>query len=99
MAKGGSVYMMCNVHNTTIYTGVTSDLVSRILQHKNKVNPNSFTATYNCIKLVYYRFFETIEAAIEEEKRIKGGSRKQKEMLINQMNPEWKDLWDEIKNW
>lgn len=99
MTKGGSVYMMCNLNNTTIYTGVTSDLVSRVLQHKNKVNPNSFTATYNCVKLVYYCFYETIEAAIEEEKRIKGGNRKQKEMLIINMNPQRNDLWEEIKNW
>ncbi|HTH31920.1 MAG TPA: hypothetical protein VL946_11290 [Lacibacter sp.] len=48
---------------------------------------------------MYYCFYETIEAAIEEEKRIKGGSRKQKEALINSMNPEWKDLWEEIKHW
>ncbi len=99
MAKGGSVYMMCNLTNTTIYTGVTSDLVSRVLEHKNKVNPNSFASTYNCIKLVYYCFYETIEAAIEEEKRIKGGNRKQKELLIAKMNPEWIDLWEEIKHW
>ena len=99
MAKGGSVYMMCNVNNTTIYTGVTSDLVSRVLQHKSKMNLKSFTAMYNCFKLVYYCFYETIEAAIEEEKRIKGGNRKQKEMLITRMNPEWKDFWDEIKHW
>ena len=99
MAKGGSVYMMCSLNNRAIYTGVTSDLVSRVLQHKNKINPNSFTATYNCTKLVYYCFYEIIEAAIEEEKRIKGGNRKQKETLINRMNPEWKDLWEEIKNW
>ena len=91
--------MMCSLNNTTIYTGVTSDLFSRVMQHKNKVHPNSFTATYNCIKLVYYCFYETIEAAIEEEKRIKGGNRKQKETLINHMNPGWIDLWEEIKNW
>ena len=78
MAKGGSVYMMCSLNDSTIYTGVCSDLVARVLQHKEKTDPNSFTATYNCIKLVYYCFYETIEAAIEEEKRIKGGSRKQK---------------------
>jgi putative endonuclease len=99
MAKGGSVYMICNVHNTTIYTGVCSDLVARISEHRSKKDPKAFSAKYNCIKVVYYRFFETIEAAIEEEKRIKGGSRKQKETLIQQINPEWRDLWDEIKNW
>lgn len=99
MAKGGTVYIMSSLNNTTIYTGVTSDPLVRVQQDKNKTNPNSFTATYNCIKLVYYQFFETIEAAIEVEKRIKAGNRKQKEMLISQMNPDWKDLWEDIKDW
>ncbi len=99
MPKGGSVYMICSNNHSTIYTGIASDLLVRVQQHKSKEDPNSFTAKYNCIKLVYYKFFETIEAAIEEEKRIKGGSRKQKEALINSMNPGWKDLWEEIKHW
>ncbi len=99
MPKGGSVYMMCSQNNAAIYTGVTSDLTARVQQHKNKENPNSFTATYNCTKLVYYKFYETIEAAIEEEKRIKGGNRKQKKLLITNMNPEWKDLWEDVKHW
>ncbi|MBS4063516.1 MAG: GIY-YIG nuclease family protein [Chitinophagaceae bacterium] len=99
MAKGGSVYMMCNINNTVIYTGVCGDLVARVSQHKSKTAPTSFTAKYNCVKLVYYRFFETIESAIEEEKRIKGGNRKQKERRINSVNPEWRDLWEDIKNW
>ena len=99
MGKGGTVYIMCSLNGSTLYTGVTSELLIRVQQHKNKENPNSFTAKYNCIKLVYYKFYESIEAAIEEEKRIKGGNRKQKEFLIESMNPEWKDLWEEIKNW
>ena len=99
MAKGGCVYIMTSLNNSTLYTGVTSELLVRVQQHKNKENPNSFTAKYNCSKLVYYKFYESIEAAIEEEKRIKGGNRKQKEFLIHSMNPEWNDLWEEIKNW
>ena len=99
MAKGGSVYIMSSLNNSTLYTGVTSDLLVRVQQHKNKAYPNSFTAKYNCTKLVYYKFYESIEAAIEEEKRIKGGNRKQKEFLITTMNPNWKDLWEEIKIW
>ena len=62
-----------------------------------RYTPNSFSAKYNCIKLVYYNRFDTIMAAITEEKRIKGGSRKKKEMLINSKNPEWKDLYEEIR--
>ena len=94
---GGYVYIMCSLNNSTLYTGVTSNLPSRVYQHKMKMHPNSFTAKYNCIKLVYYQRFETIMEAITEEKRIKGGSRKQKETLINSMNPEWKDLYEQVK--
>jgi len=99
MVKGGSVYIMCSLNNSTLYTGIASDLLVRVQQHKSKNDPKSFTAKYNCIKLVYYKFYESIEAAIEEEKRIKAGSRAQKEALINSMNPAWKDLWEDIKDW
>ena len=92
---GGHVYIMCNTNNTTLYTGVTSNLPARVAQHKEKENPKSFTAKYNCIKLVYYKWFDTINEAIAEEKRIKGGSRKKKEILINSINPEGKDLYEE----
>ena len=88
---------MCSLNHSTLYVGVTSNLPSRVYEHKNKIYPNSFSAKYNCIKLVYYNRFDTIMAAITEEKRIKGGSRKKKEMLINSKNPEWKDLYEEIR--
>ena len=94
---GGYVYIMCSLNISTLYTGVTSNLPSRVYQHKMKEYPNSFTAKYNCIKLVYYQRFDTIMEAITEEKRIKGGSRKKKEALINSMNPEWKDLYEQVK--
>jgi len=81
---------------TALYTGVTSDLVGRVWQHRNKFYPKSFTSKYNCVVLVYYENCGSIEAAINEEKRIKAGSRQQKLNLINSMNHEWKDLWDEI---
>lgn len=99
MNFGGYVYMTTNVHHQVIYTGVTSNLVSRIWQHKTKFYPAGFTARYNACKLVYFCYFETIEAAITEEKRIKGGNRKQKTSMITAMNPEWRDLWEDIKNW
>lgn len=94
---GGHVYIMCNINNTTLYTGVSSNLPARVAQHKEKEYPNSFTAKYNCTKLVYYKWFDTIIEAIAEEKRIKGGSRKKKEILINSINPEWKDLYQETR--
>ena len=88
---------MCSVNHSTLYTGVTSNIASRVYEHKNKIHPTSFTASYNCAILVYYRRFELIVEAIAEEKRIKGGNRKKKEDLIITMNPEWKDLYDDIK--
>ena len=97
MEKGGWVYIMSNWNNTTLYVGVTSTLAARIVQHREKFYQNSFTSKYNCKKLVYYRWFDTILKAMDEERRIKGGSRKKKEMLINSMNPLWNDLYEEIK--
>ncbi len=87
---------MTNKMNTVIYVGVTSDLESRVWEHKNKQYPTSFSAKYNCNKLVYYRFFSNIEEAIDEEKRIKGGSRRKKIILIERMNPHWVDLYDQL---
>ena len=94
---GGYVYIMCSLNNSTLYVGVTSNLPSRVYQHKTNMYPKSFTAKYNCKKLVYYNWFDTIMEAIVEEKRIKGGSRKKKEILINNMNPEWNDLYERVK--
>ena len=99
-AKGGHVYIMTNPHHSTLYVGVTSELHSRIIQHREKYYPKSFTSKYNCVKLVYYLFFGHIESAIEEEKRLKAGSRQQKIDLINSMNPEWDDLYlKEVQYW
>jgi len=96
MVKGGSVYIVTNKHNTVLYTGVTSELFSRASQHREKTFPKSFTARYNVYKLVYYENFHSIEEAIAREKQIKAGPRKKKEQLINSINPEWKDLFDDI---
>ena len=92
--KGGYVYIMTNTHNTTLYTGVTSNLMKRVLQHKKGVFPESFTDQYLCHKLVWSKFVPTIEGAIAEEKRIKHWRRAWKEELIAKENPEWKDLSD-----
>lgn len=82
-----------------LYTGVTSDIVFRVIEHREHHFPTSFTSRYNCNKLVYYKFFETIEEAIEQEKYIKGKSRAFKIARIEETNPEWSDLWVEIKSW
>jgi len=97
MKKGGWVYIMSSMNNTTLYVGVTSELGARIAQHKERFYRGSFTSKYNCKKLVYYNRFDTILEAIAEEKRIKGGSRRSKEILINKMNPKWNDLYDQVK--
>ena len=97
--KGGFVYIISNGFNNVLYTGVTSDIVSRTIQHKEKHYPKSFTARYNINKLLYFKFFESIETAIEEEKYIKGKSKYFKMDLINRTNSKYNDLWEEIKEW
>ena len=95
--KGGSVYILANKNNITLYTGVTSDLLSRVDEHRQKVYPKSFTSKYNISKLVYHEGFHSIEEAILREKQIKAGSRKKKIWLIESINPEWNDLFVEIE--
>jgi len=97
MNKGGYVYIMTNPKNSVLYTGVTSGIANRVCEHRLKIHPESFTARYNCVKLVYYQRFDTIEEAILEEKRIKAGPRRQKEALINAINPEWQDLFKKVQ--
>ncbi|HEX2609162.1 MAG TPA: GIY-YIG nuclease family protein [Flavisolibacter sp.] len=100
MIRGGTVYIMTNPFHTVLYVGVTSDLLSRVLQHKQGYYDKSFSKKYKLDQLVYYRFFGTIEEAIAEEKRIKGGSRFKKIQLINSINPKWIDLWkSDLSKW
>ena len=99
MVTGGCVYIITNKWHTTLYTGVTSDLYSRILDHKEKKYPTSFSARYNLHKLVYYESFIYIEEAINREKEMKHFTRARKERLINKMNPKWEDLFlKEVSN-
>jgi putative endonuclease len=98
MQRGGCVYIITNKEHSVLYTGVTSDLRTRIYQHKNKTYANSFTSKYNCNKLVYYYFYHHVEEAIAAEKLIKGGNKKAKIELINGLNPEWRDLYDDVIN-
>ncbi|MFO7369176.1 MAG: GIY-YIG nuclease family protein [Bacteroidales bacterium] len=94
MEKRGYVYIMTNLGNTVLYTGVTSKLKERIWEHKSKLYQTSFTAKYRITKLVYYQEYSDIKEAISVEKQIKAGSRKKKLQLIEGMNPEWNDLYE-----
>ena len=95
MNKQSYVYILFNKRNGTLYTGVTSNLIQRINQHKSKTH-DGFTKKYNIDKLGYYEIFNDMHNAIAREKRIKAGSRANKVALIEQQNPEWRDLWDDI---
>ena len=93
--KQPAVYLLASKRNGTLYTGVTSDLVKRIWQHKNDL-ADGFTKKYSVHLLVYYELAEEMAAAIAREKQIKGGSRAGKLALIESMNPGWRDLYDDI---
>ena len=90
------VYILSNITGTTIYTGVTNDLVRRIYEHKNHLDKGSFTDKYDVTKLVYYEIASDIRAAIEREKQIKGWNRARKNKLIQSKNPKWEDLYENI---
>lgn len=93
--KQGYVYIMASKPNGTLYTGVTSDLIKRVYEHKNKMI-KGFTSKYDVHTLVYYECADSIETAISREKRIKKYPRQWKINLIQGMNPVWRDLYDEI---
>ena len=93
--KQPAVYIMANKRNGTLYTGVTSNLPQRAWQHREGT-ADGFTKRYGCKMLVWFEMAETMEAAIMREKQIKAGSRLKKLALIEGLNPEWKDLFDDI---
>jgi len=86
------VYILANYTNTVLYTGITNNIERRFFEHKLKTNPNSFSAKYKTNKLVWFEEFNSPIEAIETEKRIKGWVRKRKIKLIEELNPEWKNL-------
>ena len=94
-SKQYSVYILTNARHTVLYTGVTNNLLRRVLEHKNKTGC-AFTKRYNVDELVYFESGDDINQAIYREKQIKAGSRQDKIDLINRMNPEWKDLYQEM---
>ena len=93
--KQGFVYILFNKKHGTLYVGVTSNLVKRVYEHKNKF-VEGFTKKYGVDKLGYYEVFDNITQAIEREKQLKSGSRQKKIDLIEKLNPMWNDLYSEI---
>ena len=94
------VYIMSN-KSRHLYTGITSSLIARVRQHKDKFNPG-FTARYNFDKLVHYEGFSHPLTAIKREKEIKGWLREKKLKLVMESNPDWVDLsqeWEEDPSW
>ena len=96
MEKVYRVYILTNQRNTVLYTGVTGDLGARLQQHRGKKLLPGFTDRYNVSKLVYYEVGGDASGAIAREKQIKAGSRRKKIELINQLNPEWRDLYEDL---
>ena len=92
--KQPAVYIMASRRNGTLYTGVTSDLVQRVWQHRQ--GTTGFTARYACKMLVWYEIHEEMEPAILREKQIKAGSRGKKLALIEATNLDWADLYETI---
>ena len=89
------VYIMAKGRNSTFYVGVTSDLLKRVWEHKNGV-AEGFTKEYDIKTLVYYQVFDDAENAIKREKRLKKWNRTWKMRVIEEMNPDWKDLYEQI---
>lgn len=96
MNKQYYVYILASKKNGTLYTGVTNNLLKRVFEHKHNL-VEGFTKKYNVHRLVYYETTEDINTAIHREKCIKRWKRAWKIELIEKNNPEWKDLYDELR--
>jgi len=90
------VYILTSKRNGTLYIGVTSSLFRRGFQHKLKENVNSFTAKYNVNILVFYESYQYIKDAIVREKQLKKWNREWKIRLIEEQNPTWRDLFNDM---
>lgn len=95
MQKQFYVYILATKRNGTFYVGITSDLAKRIWEHKNEI-ADGFTKKYGIKTLVYYEVFTDPENAIRREKRLKKWTRQSKMQIIESINPQWKDLYEDI---
>jgi putative endonuclease len=93
--KQPAIYILASARNGTLYVGVTSDLVKRAWQHRTH-QVAGFTDRYGVDLLVHYELFGDMERAITREKRLKKWNRQWKLRLVEERNPDWRDLWDEI---
>lgn len=93
--KRPAVYILASERNGTLYVGVTSNLLARTWQHREHVS-DGFTHRYNITMLVWYELHATMDTAIAREKQIKKWNRAWKLRLIQEVNPRWQDLWDDI---
>jgi putative endonuclease len=93
--KQPAVYIVANKRSGTLYTGVTSDLLQGVHQHRHRLMPG-FSSRYGCTLLVWYERHDEMPAAIGREKQIKAGSRRKKLALIEVMNPHWRDLYHDL---
>ena len=94
--KPGYAYIMSNKNRTVLYIGMTNNLVARVLEHR--ADHGHFTSKYKCYDLIYWEYFQRIPDAIDREKQLKNWHREWKWNLIKEMNPELKDLFDEIND-
>ena len=95
MHRRPAIYILSNSYHSTLYIGVTSNLPARIWQHRQGL-VEGFTRRYRTHCLVYFEMHATMLAAITREKQLKSWRRAWKEELIESLNPEWRDLWEEI---
>ena len=91
------VYILASKKNGTLYVGVTSDLIKRIWEHREHL-VTGFTDRYHVVQLVYYELTDSMYSAISREKKLKKWRRQWKINLIENQNPEWRDLWDDIQS-
>jgi len=94
--REGYIYILSNKTDSTLYIGVTNNLLRRVQEHKDKIDKTSFSSRYNLSKLLYYEFFDKIEDAIQREKQLKKWSRKKKEFLISTINSKKEDLYETL---
>lgn len=97
MKSGGHIYILANRKNGALYIGSTSDLIDRIVQHKNKEIPGH-TSKYSIDKLMYFEWYDSLEDMVERERELKEWKRYWKIKLIEKENPDWDDLFNYVLN-